>query len=226
MRQSPLPVVLVRGIALLLAGAALYATPALADEQPGASASQTPYVVAGTVGFGLVLRMGPSFDQPVLGVLPEGTSVQILNGPISDGQVDWYFVQLKGAGTMSGYGSGAYLVPPDRASVASPAPAPPNGGKVIPAIVTGYANGADGGAVGTTTASGTQTRWGTVAADVRMYPFGTRILVEGFDGVLFVVEDTGSAVHGNIFDIWFPDVPTAAAFGTQRRQVTILPPGS
>ena len=40
--------------------------------------------------------------------------------------------------------------------------------------------------------------------------------------VLFVVEDTGSAVKGNIFDIFFPNVADARRFGTQTRKVTIL----
>ena len=91
------------------------------------------------------------------------------------------------------------------------------------AIVTGYANGADGGAVGTVTASGTSTHWGTVAADWRLFPQGTRLLIEGFEDVTFTVEDTGSGVRGMIFDIWFEDLAAAQAFGTQRRKVTILP---
>jgi 3D (Asp-Asp-Asp) domain-containing protein len=94
--------------------------------------------------------------------------------------------------------------------------------KVIQAIVTGYANGADGGAVGSMTASGVRTHWGTVAADWRLYPLGTRVQIEGFPNVIFVVEDTGGGVHGNIFDIWFPDLSTAVAFGTRSLKVTVL----
>ena len=93
----------------------------------------------------------------------------------------------------------------------------------VDAIVTGYANGADGGAVGTMTASGTSTHWGTVAADWRLFPIGTRLLIEGFEDVTFTVEDTGSGVRGLIFDIWFDDLAAAQAFGTQHRKVTILP---
>jgi 3D (Asp-Asp-Asp) domain-containing protein len=94
--------------------------------------------------------------------------------------------------------------------------------KVIQATVTGYANGADGGAVGSMTASGVRTHWGTVAADWRVYPLGTRLQIEGFPNVIFVVEDTGGGVHGNIFDVWFPDLPTAVAFGTKTLKVTVL----
>ena len=94
--------------------------------------------------------------------------------------------------------------------------------KVIQATVTGYANGADGGAVGSTTASGVHTHWGTVAADWRVYPLGTRLQIEGFPNVIFTVEDTGGGVRGNIFDIWFPDLSTAVAFGTKSLKVTVL----
>ena len=94
--------------------------------------------------------------------------------------------------------------------------------KVIQATVTGYANGADGGAVGSMTASGVRTHWGTVAADWRVYPLGTRLQIEGFPNVIFVVEDTGGGVRGNIFDIWFPELSSAVAFGTKSLKVTVL----
>jgi 3D (Asp-Asp-Asp) domain-containing protein len=95
---------------------------------------------------------------------------------------------------------------------------------VFMATVTGYANGADGGAVGSTTATGTQTHWGTVAADWALYPPGTRLQIEGFDDMVFVVEDRGSAVRGQVIDVWFPDLGAARAFGTQKRLVNVLPP--
>jgi 3D (Asp-Asp-Asp) domain-containing protein len=94
--------------------------------------------------------------------------------------------------------------------------------KVIQATVTGYANGADGGAVGSMTASGGRTHWGTVAADWRLYPLGTRLQIEGFPNVIFTVEDSGGGVRGNIFDIWFPDLSTAVGFGTKSLKVTVL----
>jgi 3D (Asp-Asp-Asp) domain-containing protein len=96
-------------------------------------------------------------------------------------------------------------------------------GVTLEVTVTAYATGGDGGAVGTITASGTHVHWGTVAADWREFPLGTRLRIEGFEDVVFVVEDTGSGVHGQLIDIWFPDLPTAQAFGTQRRLVTVLP---
>ncbi len=93
---------------------------------------------------------------------------------------------------------------------------------IVQAMVTGYAVGADGGNVGSMTALGTEAHWGTVAADWRLYPSGTRLQIEGFPSDVFTVEDSGSAVRGNIFDIWFPDLATAAAFGTKSLRVTVL----
>jgi 3D (Asp-Asp-Asp) domain-containing protein len=103
-----------------------------------------------------------------------------------------------------------------------PTDSPPIVVKVIEATVTGYANGADGGAVGSVTASGSHTHWGTVATDWRLYPLGTRLQIESFPNVIFVVEDTGGGVHGNLFDVWFPDLATALAFGTKSLKVTVL----
>jgi 3D (Asp-Asp-Asp) domain-containing protein len=94
--------------------------------------------------------------------------------------------------------------------------------RVIDAKVTAYATGADGGAVGEITATGVRTHWGTVAADWRLHPPGTRLLIEGFPNDVFVVEDTGGGVRGDLFDIWFPDLATAVAFGTKSLRVSVL----
>lgn len=93
--------------------------------------------------------------------------------------------------------------------------------KVVQATVTGYAAGGGGG-IGSMTASGVRTHWGTVAADWHLYPLGTRLQIEGFPNDVFTVEDSGGAIHGDVFDVWFPDLSTAVAFGTRTLRVTIL----
>ena len=113
---------------------------------------------------------------------------------------------------------------PAAAAAPAPASAPVSGSRVITALVTGYAPGA--GASSSRTASGTTTHWGTVAADTRLYPFGTRLRIQGLGDTVFVVEDTGSAVRGNVFDVWYPDVASARSSGPGTRQVTILGPGA
>jgi 3D (Asp-Asp-Asp) domain-containing protein len=84
----------------------------------------------------------------------------------------------------------------------------------VQGVVTGY--------VGSMTATGTLCHWGTIAADWRLYPPGTRVAIEGFPNDVFTVEDSGGVVHGNAFDIWFPDLATAVTFGTKSLRVTIL----
>jgi 3D (Asp-Asp-Asp) domain-containing protein len=68
-----------------------------------------------------------------------------------------------------------------------------------------------------TTATGMQTGWGTIAVDPAVIPLGTRMSVPGYgDGV---AADTGSAVQGNMIDLWFPSCDQALAWG--QRTVTI-----
>lgn len=217
------------GVLLGLALVALLALPVSAQEVPTApppASSEAVRVVTGTGGDGLSLRDGPGLEFVRLTVLPEGTAVRISDGPLSDGLRDWYAVEVAGSVNLSGYVAGAYLGPTRQSAAAAPVEQPTSSGQVVSAVIVGYADGGDGGAVGSTTASGTRTHWGTVAADIRLYPFGTRLTIAGFEDTVFTVEDTGSAVRGNIFDVWFPDLATAERFGTQRRQVTILPPGT
>jgi len=178
------------------------------------------YVVAGTAGSGLLVRAGPGADQPVLGVLADGAMVTVAEEAVSDGQTSWMSIRDED-GAVTGFCNGLYLVVAAAPPAQTPAESPPR--KVVDARVMGYATGGDGGAVGARTASGTAVHWGTVAADTRLYPFGTRLTIEGFEDVIFTVEDTGSGVRGETFDVWFPDLSTAAAFGTQKRKVTILP---
>lgn len=73
-----------------------------------------------------------------------------------------------------------------------------------------------------TTASGTLTRRGVIAADPRVFPQGTVVRIDvplrGYSGS-YRVEDTGVAVKGRVIDIYVPDCKAAKRFG--RRRVTL-----
>lgn len=61
---------------------------------------------------------------------------------------------------------------------------------------------------------------GTIAADTRYYPFGTRMYVPGYGWG--VVEDRGSAIKGpNRIDLFFSSHREALHWGRRRIQVTI-----
>ena len=73
------------------------------------------------------------------------------------------------------------------------------------------------------TADGGEARHGTVAADPRVLPLGSRIRIRGrqIHGE-YLVADRGAAVKGRRIDIFIPRCEQARRFGRQRVTVTIL----
>lgn len=68
-----------------------------------------------------------------------------------------------------------------------------------------------------TTASGTRATAGrTIAADTSIFPFGTRLVI---NGQIYTVEDTGGAIKGNRIDIYFNSHTDALNFGRQTATV-------
>jgi 3D (Asp-Asp-Asp) domain-containing protein len=76
-----------------------------------------------------------------------------------------------------------------------------------------------------TTKSGEQTRPGTVAADPRVLPPGSKIRIikpERYAGV-YQVLDTGPSVKGRRLDVFIASCRDARRFGRQRVVVEITP---
>lgn len=93
--------------------------------------------------------------------------------------------------------------------------------KVIDVEVTAYCT--EG-----TTASGTQTRRGIVAADPSVLPLGSVVRLEGVSrpyNRMYVVRDTGRAIKGAIIDIFMHDCAAAERFGRQNGRVRVLRSG-
>lgn len=72
------------------------------------------------------------------------------------------------------------------------------------------------------TASGRMARPGTVAADLSVFPMGTRVYVPGYGWGR--VEDIGGAVKGHHLDLFFLRHGTAKKWGVQTRRVRIWYP--
>lgn len=73
------------------------------------------------------------------------------------------------------------------------------------------------------TASGVQAKRGTIAADTRIYPFGTVMYIEGYG--YGKVEDRGGAIKGQHVDLFFRTHQQALEWGRQTLQVKVwLPP--
>jgi len=72
------------------------------------------------------------------------------------------------------------------------------------------------------TADGTEAKHGTIAADTRLYPFGTKMYVPGYGWG--EVHDMGSAIKGNHIDVFFSDHDDALQWGRQYLKVVVLLP--
>jgi 3D (Asp-Asp-Asp) domain-containing protein len=73
-------------------------------------------------------------------------------------------------------------------------------------------------------ASGLGTRRGTIAADPRVLPYGTRVYMTGagsYDGE-YLVTDAGTAIKGNKIDVWVPTIKEARRFGRKNVKLTVL----
>ena len=70
------------------------------------------------------------------------------------------------------------------------------------------------------TACGTIAARGTVAADPKVFGFGTRLEIPGYGPG--TVEDVGGAIKGRHIDVWFPSHDEARRWGARRLKVTVL----
>ncbi len=72
------------------------------------------------------------------------------------------------------------------------------------------------------TASGTKARKGTIAADIRKYPFGTIMYIEGYG--YGRVEDRGGVIKGEHIDLFFRTHKQALEWGKQNKRVKVWLP--
>lgn len=69
------------------------------------------------------------------------------------------------------------------------------------------------------TASGLPVGPGVIAVDPRVIPLGTRVFVPGYGPA--IAADTGTAIIGNIIDLWMPSTAEARAWGRRTVEITI-----
>ena len=73
------------------------------------------------------------------------------------------------------------------------------------------------------TASGSGVRRGIIAADPRVLPLGTRVLISaGAWSGTYTVADTGGVIKGRKIDLWVPNSSEAARFGRRKVHLTVL----
>jgi 3D (Asp-Asp-Asp) domain-containing protein len=76
-------------------------------------------------------------------------------------------------------------------------------------------------------ASGLGVRKGTIAADPRVLPYGTRVHLDAgpYTGE-YIVTDTGTAIKGRKIDVWVPTFKEACRFGRRNVKLTVLSYGA
>lgn len=70
------------------------------------------------------------------------------------------------------------------------------------------------------TASGTRCREGVIASN--HFPIGTKLMIEGYRGKVFVVEDRMNSRYHKRIDIWFRDYNDARNFGVRKVKYYVL----
>jgi 3D (Asp-Asp-Asp) domain-containing protein len=72
-------------------------------------------------------------------------------------------------------------------------------------------------------ASGMGVRFGTIAADPKVLPYGTRVRLDAgqYSGE-YVVTDAGTAIKGRKIDVWLPTFREACRFGRRNVKLTVL----
>lgn len=73
----------------------------------------------------------------------------------------------------------------------------------------------------TITSTGTVPKWGTIAVDPSVIPYGTKVYIPMFNKV-FIAEDCGGAIKGKKIDIFMNNEKQALNFGRRNIQIKIL----
>lgn len=72
-----------------------------------------------------------------------------------------------------------------------------------------------------TTSTGTTPKWGTIAVDPSVIPYGTKVYIPQF-GKTFIAEDCGSAIKGNKIDIYMNDEGAVKNWGRKTIDIYIV----
>ena len=71
------------------------------------------------------------------------------------------------------------------------------------------------------TATGTKPKWGTIAVDPSIIPYGTKVYIPQFNKT-FIAEDCGGAIKGNKIDIYMNDEESVKNWGRKTIDICII----
>ena len=158
-------------------------------------------IKSGTVTATLLnIRSGASTSCSVVGNLSKGEKVEILSS--SNG---WH--EIKYSGNNTGWVCDDYI------SISSNSHSS-EAGKILDVKASAYSG--DG-----ITSTGTVPKYGTIAVDPSVIPYGTKVYIREL-GKVFTAEDCGGAIKGNKIDIFMPTEQNCNDWGIRDITIEIL----
>ena len=150
------------------------------------------------------VRSGASKKYKVIDKLIKGEKVKVL---ASSG--DWYKVQFDG--DEIGWSHGDYI---NKISSSSSSESSMSVKKKLTVKAYAYTGGGY-------TATGTKAKYGTLAVDPKVIPYGTKVYIKELDKV-FTAEDCGGGIKGNKVDIYMNSKAECINWGVRTITLEIL----
>lgn len=153
--------------------------------------------VSGTATETVNLREGASTKYKKIGKLKKGTKVKIISS-----KNGWHKVKYS---NKTGWSSGKYI---------KKAGSSLNVKRKLTVKAYAYTGGGY-------TATGTKAKYGTLAVDPKVIPYGTKVYIKELDKV-FTAEDCGGGIKGNKIDIYMNSSSACNNWGVRTITIQIL----
>ena len=150
------------------------------------------------------VRTGASTKYKVIDKLSKGEKVKVLSTSGS-----WYKIQFDG--NKTGWANKSYI---KKTSSSTSTSSTTNVAKTLTVKAYAYTGGGY-------TAMGTKAKYGTLAVDPKVIPYGTKVYIKELDKV-FTAEDCGGGIKGNKVDIYMNTQADCRSWGVRTITLQIL----
>lgn len=184
----------------------------------------------GTLKDNANMRKGASTNYEIIKVLSEGEKVKVISSldgwyklQNSDGKTGWVHSShidtdvalITGNKTSkSSYSKESSSTKKSSQNKLSDSEVSSSSNKSMVVSATAYSG--DG-----ITATGTKPKWGTIAVDPNVIPYGTKVYIPRF-GKTFIAEDCGGGIKGNKIDIFMNSDSQCNSWGVRNISIQIL----
>ena len=179
----------------------------------------------GTVKSNANVRKGASTKYEVVGTLKAGQKIKVISSldgwykvKLSDGTVGWTYGSHIDSSVSLKYTDYTKSSSSKSSSKSSSSAKSSNSYNVSKGKMVVSATAYSGDSI---TATGTKPKWGTIAVDPSVIPYGTKVYIPRFDKV-FIAEDRGGGIKGNKIDIFMNSESDCYNWGVRSVTIEIL----